>query len=161
MSYLARLKEKISQDAPKPEATKVSKAPFVPFVAPPPAPLRDISLPNELNDLIEKVGRAYNTPPDEYPLIRETAAKDIKAALQSYRIMAKNLDAGRIDDGMVEERIKCRDCANRVRKLTQSPHEWRPSIKHICAAESFHYEPMPDILQRCGKYQAKGLNDDK
>ena len=43
MSYLARLKRKISEDAPRFGATKVSKAPFVPFVAPESAPLRQIS----------------------------------------------------------------------------------------------------------------------
>lgn len=82
MSYLARLKEKISQDAPDSEGSKVSKAPFVPFVAPPPAPLRDI-----LSDDL-----------DDWPL--------------------------------ADERIKCRDCANRQRKLTQSPYEWRATIKN-------------------------------
>lgn len=112
MNYLARLKEKISQDAPKPEATKVSKAPFVPFVAPAPAPLQDILLADDLAG-------------DDWPL--------------------------------ADDRVKCRDCTNRQRKLTQSPHEWRPSIKHICTAEGYHYEPMPDILQRCGKYHAKGV----
>ena len=113
MSYLARLKEKISQDAPNPEGSKVSKAPFVPFVAPPPAPLRDIFLSDDLGD--------------DWPL--------------------------------PDERIKCRDCANWQRKLTQSPYEWRATIKHICTAETLHYEPMPDMLKRCGKYQAKGRSN--
>lgn len=40
MSYLARLKRKISEDAPQRGATKVSEGPFVPFVAPHSAPLR-------------------------------------------------------------------------------------------------------------------------
>lgn len=44
MSYLARLKQKISEDAPRCGATKVSEAPFVPFVAPGCAPLRQISI---------------------------------------------------------------------------------------------------------------------
>lgn len=43
MSYLARLKRKISQDAPRGGATKVSKAPFVPFVATLPIPLCQFS----------------------------------------------------------------------------------------------------------------------
>jgi hypothetical protein len=43
VSYLARLKQKISEDAPHCEATKVSEASFVPFVAPVPTPLRQIS----------------------------------------------------------------------------------------------------------------------
>ena len=47
MSYLDRLKWKISQDVPSGGATKVSKAPFVPFVAIPAAPTRQISVANE------------------------------------------------------------------------------------------------------------------
>lgn len=43
MSYLARPKQKISEDEPQSEATKVTKAPFVPFVARVRAPLRQIS----------------------------------------------------------------------------------------------------------------------
>ena len=47
MSYLDRLKLKISQDALGMGATKVSKAPYVPFVATPAVPLRQISAANE------------------------------------------------------------------------------------------------------------------
>ena len=43
MSYLDRLKRKISEDVCHMEATKVSKAPFVPFVAPEWAPVCQIS----------------------------------------------------------------------------------------------------------------------
>ena len=43
MSYLDRLKQKIREDAPRGEATKGTKAPYVPFVAPLPAPSRQIS----------------------------------------------------------------------------------------------------------------------
>lgn len=42
MSYLARLKQKISGRSPEFEATEVSEAPFVPFVAPDPEQLREI-----------------------------------------------------------------------------------------------------------------------
>lgn len=44
MSYLARLKQKIMEDAPQCEATKVTEAPFVPFVAPMRAPSRQNSV---------------------------------------------------------------------------------------------------------------------
>lgn len=94
MNYLARLKAKISEDAPKGEATKVSKAPFVPFVAPPPPPSREISLPGELERLIGIVGRAYDTPAEEYPLIREAASRDTEGALQSFSAMAEALENG-------------------------------------------------------------------
>ena len=43
MSYLDRLKRKISEDVPEGEATKVSKVPFVPFVASEWAPVCQIS----------------------------------------------------------------------------------------------------------------------
>ena len=43
MNYLDRLKRKIAEDVPEGEATKVSKAPFVPFVAPEWAPVCQIS----------------------------------------------------------------------------------------------------------------------
>lgn len=115
MSYLARLKQKISKDAPEHGATEVSKGAFVPFVAPPLAPSRQIFLPDDVVS-------------DDWPL--------------------------------PDDRIKCRDCANLQRRLTQSPYEWRATIKHICAVESLHYEPMLDMLKRCGRYQAKKLNND-
>lgn len=43
MSYLDRLKRKILEIAPECEATKVSKAPYVPFVAPESTSFRQIS----------------------------------------------------------------------------------------------------------------------
>lgn len=44
MTYLDRLKRKIVETSPNIEATKGSKAPYVPFVAPPPATLSRISV---------------------------------------------------------------------------------------------------------------------
>ena len=43
MTYLERLKRKIPENAPECEATKGTKAPYVPFVAPESAPSRQIS----------------------------------------------------------------------------------------------------------------------
>ena len=147
MTYLARLKEKISQDAPPPGATKVSKAPFVPFVATAPTPLREIFIPNELDRLIEKVGRAYDTPLDEYQFIRETATKDIQAALQSYRLMVKELNTGRRDDALPDERHKCTECANLTRRgrCLAAQHG---EIDHV----SF-FEPVQDVPRRCGGFK--------
>lgn len=42
MSYLDRLKRKIGEDVPRGDATKGTKAPYVPFVAPESAPSRQI-----------------------------------------------------------------------------------------------------------------------
>ena len=47
MSYLDRLKRKISQDAPRGGATKGTKGAFDTFVATPAAPLRQISAATE------------------------------------------------------------------------------------------------------------------
>ena len=47
MNYLDRLKRRISEDAPRGEATKGTKAPYVPFVAPYTAPSRQISATND------------------------------------------------------------------------------------------------------------------
>lgn len=51
-----------------------------------------VALPSELEQLIEIVGRAYDTPEEEYPRIREAARRDVQAALQSFRAMAEELN---------------------------------------------------------------------
>lgn len=155
MSYLARLKEKISQDAPKSEANKGSKAPFLPLLAPTPAPLRDISMPDDLNQLIERVGRAYRTPESEYDEIRLAAMRDLDGALQSYRLIARELDAGHIDDGMVEERHRCLDSGH----LTQRGRclaAQRGEIDYVAT-----FEPVQDVLRRCEKFKLKGPSNGK
>jgi len=98
MSYLARLKQQISSDAPQREATKGTKAPFDTFVAPHPAPLRDILPINAdpwqyFEQLLAIVGPAYQTPAHEYALLRELARKDLPAATTCYRIMAAQIVA--------------------------------------------------------------------
>jgi hypothetical protein len=47
MSYLSILKRKISENAPQCEATKVSEAPCVPFVAPESTPFGQILESND------------------------------------------------------------------------------------------------------------------
>lgn len=104
MSYLARLKQQISPDARKAEATKVSKGAFGPFVAPNREPLRDISPTvadqwREFASLLNVVAPAFNTPADEYAEIQRAARQDLQAALVSYRMMA-NLSRGGTDNGI-------------------------------------------------------------
>ena len=70
MSYLDRLKVKISENAPDPEATKATKAPFVPFVAPLTAPSRQI--PAEIRMLINRVMVVRDCPESD----REAFAQD-------------------------------------------------------------------------------------
>lgn len=55
---------------------------------------REISLPGELERLIGIVGRTYDTPAEEYPLIREAASRDTEGALQSFSAMAEALNNG-------------------------------------------------------------------
>jgi hypothetical protein len=92
MSYLARLKQKKAAEAPRGEATKVSKGAFVPFVAPQSAPSREIAEQwREFEILLLIVGTEYNTPAHEYPQMRQAAANDLPAALMSYRDMANQI----------------------------------------------------------------------
>lgn len=56
MSYLDRLKRRISEKGPDHRATKVTKAPFVPFVASLSAPLRQIS---ERDDPVTSLREAF------------------------------------------------------------------------------------------------------
>ena len=70
MSYLDRLKVKISENAPDCEATKPTKAPFVPFVAPLTAPSRQI--PAEIRILINRVMELRDCPESD----REAFAQD-------------------------------------------------------------------------------------
>ena len=96
MSYLARLKQQISSDAPRCEATKVSKGAFVPFVAPVPEPSRDIFAINteqwrEFESLLAIVAPAYKTPENELDEIRAAAKADLSAAILAYRTMANHI----------------------------------------------------------------------
>lgn len=92
MSYLARLKQKKADEVPRGEATKVSKVAFVPFVAPEPAPLRDISEQwREFERLLAIVGPAYNTPAHEYAEIQQAASEDLPAALTAFHDLASQL----------------------------------------------------------------------
>ena len=94
MSYLARLKQQISPDAPKDEPAKATKAPSVGFVGSLPETFGDISEDwRELENLLAIVGPAYRTPAHEYAEMREAARNDLTAALECYRIMAKQIEA--------------------------------------------------------------------
>lgn len=109
----------------------------------------------EFEALLKRVAPYYQTPEHEYAEIRETAAKDIEAALQTYRLMAKELEAGHIVDGMGEERHRCSDCGN----LTQRGRclaAQRGEIDYVAT-----FEPVQDVLRRCGKFKLKGSNNDE
>lgn len=94
MSYPARLKQKISPDAPKGEPTKATKAPSVGFVGSLSEPLRDISDDwREFESLLAIVGPAYRTPEHEYAEMRAAARSDLACALIAYRELARQVDA--------------------------------------------------------------------
>jgi len=48
-------------------------------------------LSREFESLLAKVAPAYNTPAHEYAEIREAAADDLAAAIETYRSMAKKI----------------------------------------------------------------------
>lgn len=49
----------------------------------------------EFESLLAIVGSACNTPPHEYELIRQAARRDLQAALEAYRGMARQIEANR------------------------------------------------------------------
>lgn len=81
MSYLDRLKVRISEKSADPIATKATEGAFVPFVAPLSAPLRQISaanevkpkaIPPEIRLMIDRVMILRNCPEED----REAFAED-------------------------------------------------------------------------------------
>ena len=111
----------------------------------------------EFEALLARVGPAYLTPGHEYDEIRLAAMRDLDSALQSLRLMAKELDAAKgdiltlIPEGcaLPEERHKCTECAN----LTQRGRcmaSQRGEIDHV----SF-FEPVQDVLRRCAGFKQK------
>lgn len=92
MKYLDRLKQEISPNAQRDEATKGTKGASVPFVAPESEPLRDISADwLEFESLLAIVGPAYRTPTDESAVIRQAAGHDLENALIAFRYLARAL----------------------------------------------------------------------
>lgn len=84
MSYLDRLKAKISERDAEPIATKATKGAFVPFVAPCSTPSRQISaandgellpIPVEIRQLIDRVMKLRACPESD----REAFAEDWRA----------------------------------------------------------------------------------
>jgi len=103
----------------------------------------------EFENLLARVGPVYRAPEHEYDEIRLAAMRDLDGALTSYRLMAKELTAGDIDDALPEERHKCTECAN----LTQRGRcmaAQRGEIDHV----SF-FEPVADVLRRCAGFTKK------
>lgn len=96
MSYLARLKHEISRNVAGGELTELTEAPFVGFVGTDTPASGDIFQSTrdqwrEFESLLARVAPAYNTPVHEYAEIREAAARDLAAALECYRLMAKQI----------------------------------------------------------------------
>lgn len=94
MSYLARLKQEISQNGAEAELTELTKGAYVGFVSTARNASGDISqntgdLRREFETLLAIVAPAYNTPAHEYAEIRDAAASDLAAAVSAYRNMAK------------------------------------------------------------------------
>lgn len=84
MSYLDRLKRKIGKDVPGGEATKGAKAPYVPFVATLPAPLRQISEQFAFSPASDPVSDAEALQ-ERAAIIAEGCGLDQAQALQEAR----------------------------------------------------------------------------
>lgn len=93
MSYLARLKQQISPDAPKCEPAKPSKAPSVGSVCSLSAPVRDISAQwSEFETLLNAVGAAHQFSPEDCALARFAAYDDLADALMAYRDLVRLIE---------------------------------------------------------------------
>ena len=97
MSYLARLKQEISQNGARGEPTELTKGASVGFVGTDQGASGDISQITrdqwrEFDAALAIVAPAYNTPPHEYAEIREAAGLDIATALISFREMARQIE---------------------------------------------------------------------
>jgi len=96
MSYLARLKQEISQNGARGELTELTKGASVGFVGTAQSASGDISQITrdqwrEFEALLAAVAPAYNTQPHELDEIREAARNDLASALIAYRLMAKEV----------------------------------------------------------------------
>ena len=158
MSYLAQLKRKILADVPRGEATKGTKAPYVPFVAPVSAPLRQIStvpmvadLPAtqkeraELAGLITAAAAFYGFTPEETTEAREVAAGVVRVALTSFRTTAKRYGISTSPD----YRVTCRDCGN----LTRSG-QCLAAQRGLMPDTYNGYHPVPDTPRHCEQFKA-------
>jgi hypothetical protein len=114
----------------------------------------------ELEQLILIVGAAYNTPPDEYPIIRQTAAKDPAAALRSYRLMALEIeqeahhsiaDTGGEQSPMPEP-VSCHGCLHH--DFDTTPGKFNPICKIHAALPFVRWHAGINVLARdCHKKQ--------
>ena len=98
MSYLARLKQEISQNGARGELTELTKGASVGFVSTTRGASGDISQNTgdqwrEFESLLAIVAPIYNTPAHEYADMREAARQDLSAALVAYREMAKQIES--------------------------------------------------------------------
>lgn len=176
MSYLDRLKLKISANGPDHGATKVSKAPFVPFVASLPGPLRQTSAANEgrttatnaMSLADEKAIRAW------LELIEETDLATIADVLKRCQqdTEARDYFTGRAaaelpkPDPFPDDRRQCTECVNlrqgictiakpEAGALVVASRGYRPvNLPLRCAG----YSPKPsDADQRIGAERWPGL----
>jgi len=91
MSYLAKLKREISQNAGRGELTELTKGASVGYVGTERDPSGDIS---QFEALLAIVAPAHNTPAEQYAEIREAAKGDIAGAIASFTEQARQVLAG-------------------------------------------------------------------
>lgn len=138
-----------------------SFATFAAFaVATPQSEKTENGFPVELDHLIDLVGRHYNTPPDEYPAIRETAAKDPVNALRSYRLMALEIEqeasqgdgSTRMEQSLLPEPVICQNCL--YHEFDTTPGKFNPICKIHAAIPFVRWHAGINVLARgCTKKQ--------
>lgn len=129
-------------------------------VAAPQSEKTEGDLPAELEQLIQIVGKHYDTPPDEYQTIRETAAKDPVNALRSYRLMALEIEQeahqGDEATGMTQtpmpELVSCQGCLHH--EFDATPGKFNPICKIHAAIPFVRWHAGINVLARgCLKKQ--------
>jgi len=120
----------------------------------------------ELEHLIDLVGRHYNTPSDEYPIIRQTAAKDTAAALRSYRLMALEIEqeasqgdnAASTEQSPLPELVSCHGCL--YHDFDTTPGKFNPICKIHAALPFVRWSAGINVLARsCSKKKDRPQTD--
>lgn len=106
----------------------------------------------ELERLINRVAVYYGCPPNEVREMKQTAMRDQMAALESFRLMAVEIESRRRTlPAITDDRITCASCsALKAGRCTSMdfPHspEYRPdtTVQRRCEG----YVPMPEDKDR-------------
>ena len=147
MSYLDRLKRKISGEAGDTEATKATKAPFVPFVAPVAGPSGEISGPAANDKAASPVPLPAGIAPEDF---------EERAAIAEFDggMPRDEAEAFALAD-LADDRIRCTACMNR------RPYDGVCKAAMVEFPASRGYVPDPVLLRRCEGFKPKPGDPDQ